>query len=214
MEKKKWCFFETRLLRIYAPCTLVHVCEMLFAIGQWYTPDKPESFLPGNKESHPRVWAVLSSTAGSSIHSWTSTNHLLRINGNTLWWGFLIPQQVCSLLRSETLVAPSIVIWGDSLMIWQLLGQIGCKIPAKSHGQRSLVGYSPWSHKKSDTTEWLHIVLVMASLAVQGESRQTFGFCLQAGVEGRGLCGVQLDIDGFRNPYCSLCSQKWARNLA
>ena len=23
------------------------------------------------------------------------------------------------------------------------------------HGQRSLVGYSPWGHKESDTTEWL-----------------------------------------------------------
>ena len=23
----------------------------------------------------------------------------------------------------------------------------------KSHGQRSLAGYSPWSHKESDTTE-------------------------------------------------------------
>ena len=23
----------------------------------------------------------------------------------------------------------------------------------KSHGQRSLVGYSPWGHKESDTTE-------------------------------------------------------------
>ena len=25
--------------------------------------------------------------------------------------------------------------------------------PGKSHGQRSLVGSSPWSHKESDTTE-------------------------------------------------------------
>ena len=26
----------------------------------------------------------------------------------------------------------------------------------KSHGQRSLVGYSPWGRKELDTTEWLH----------------------------------------------------------
>ena len=26
-------------------------------------------------------------------------------------------------------------------------------LPGKSYGQRSLVGYSPWGHKKSDTTE-------------------------------------------------------------
>ena len=29
-------------------------------------------------------------------------------------------------------------------------------LPGKSHGQRSLVGYSPWGRKESDTTEWLH----------------------------------------------------------
>ena len=26
-------------------------------------------------------------------------------------------------------------------------------LPGTSHGQRSLVGYSPWGHKESDTTE-------------------------------------------------------------
>ena len=26
-------------------------------------------------------------------------------------------------------------------------------LPEKSHGQRSLVGYSPWGHKESDVTE-------------------------------------------------------------
>ena len=29
-------------------------------------------------------------------------------------------------------------------------------LPGKSHGQRSLVGYSPWGRKESDTAEWLH----------------------------------------------------------
>ena len=29
-------------------------------------------------------------------------------------------------------------------------------LPGKSHGRRSLVGYSPWGHEESDTTEWLH----------------------------------------------------------
>ena len=26
-------------------------------------------------------------------------------------------------------------------------------LPGKSHGQRNLVGYSPWGHKESDTNE-------------------------------------------------------------
>ena len=29
-------------------------------------------------------------------------------------------------------------------------------LPGKSHGQRSLVGCSPWRRKESDTIEWLH----------------------------------------------------------
>ena len=32
-------------------------------------------------------------------------------------------------------------------------------LPGKSHGWRSLVGYSPWSSKESDTTERLYITL-------------------------------------------------------
>jgi len=32
-------------------------------------------------------------------------------------------------------------------------------LPGESHGQRSLVGYSPWGRKESDTTERLHFIL-------------------------------------------------------
>ena len=30
-------------------------------------------------------------------------------------------------------------------------------LPGESHGQRSLVSYSPWGHKESDNTEQLSI---------------------------------------------------------
>jgi len=30
-------------------------------------------------------------------------------------------------------------------------------LPGKSHGWRSLVGYSPWGHKELDMTEQLHL---------------------------------------------------------
>ena len=32
-------------------------------------------------------------------------------------------------------------------------------LPGESHGQRSLVGYSPWGGKESDTTEQLTLLL-------------------------------------------------------
>ena len=31
-------------------------------------------------------------------------------------------------------------------------------VPGKSHGPRSLVGYSPWGHKDLDISEWLHFL--------------------------------------------------------
>ena len=34
-------------------------------------------------------------------------------------------------------------------------------LPGKSHGQRSLVDYSPWDRKESDTTERLHFTLLL-----------------------------------------------------
>ena len=37
--------------------------------------------------------------------------------------------------------------------IWQSTPAL---LPGKSHGQRSLIGYSPWGRKESDTTEQLH----------------------------------------------------------
>ena len=32
-------------------------------------------------------------------------------------------------------------------------------LPGKSHGWRSVLGYSPWGRKESDTTEQLHFLL-------------------------------------------------------
>ena len=37
-------------------------------------------------------------------------------------------------------------------------------LPRKSHGWRSLVGYSPWGHKELDTTERLHSLSLISSV--------------------------------------------------
>ena len=36
-------------------------------------------------------------------------------------------------------------------------------LPGKSHGERSLEGYSPWDREESDTTEKLALVLLQAT---------------------------------------------------
>ena len=43
-------------------------------------------------------------------------------------------------------------------------------LPGKSHGRRSLIGYSPWGPKESDTTEQLHFHI---SLSCIGEGNGT-----------------------------------------
>ena len=45
-------------------------------------------------------------------------------------------------------------------------------LPGKSHRQRSLVGYSPWDCKESDTTERLH--LLMSNYKVLGNRSKCF----------------------------------------
>ena len=42
-------------------------------------------------------------------------------------------------------------------------------LPGKSHGQRSLVGYSPCGHKESDTTERLHSLMLSCYVGERGE---------------------------------------------
>ena len=43
--------------------------------------------------------------------------------------------------------------WIGKIRKWQPAPVL---LPGKSHGRRSLVGYSPWGCKDSDMTEWLH----------------------------------------------------------
>ena len=42
-------------------------------------------------------------------------------------------------------------------------------LPGESHGWRSLVGYSPWGRKESDTTEWLHVLSSKIVVLMYGE---------------------------------------------
>ena len=48
-------------------------------------------------------------------------------------------------------------------------------LPGKSHEWRSLVGYSPWGRKESDTTERAHFtyILFQSVIAVKGEDHGT-----------------------------------------
>ena len=65
--------------------------------------------------------------------------------------------------------------------------------PGKSHGQRSLVGCSPWGHKESDTTEQLHFHFSLSGIG-EGNGNPLQCSCLENPRDGRAwwaaICGV------------------------
>ena len=65
--------------------------------------------------------------------------------------------------------------------------------PGKSHGQRSLVGCSPWGHKESDTTERLHFHFSLSCIG-EGNGNPLQCSCLENPRDGGGwwaaVCGV------------------------
>jgi len=56
-----------------------------------------------------------------------------------------------------------LLLW---IMHWCLEKEMAThsSILGQSHGQRSLVGYSPWSHKELDMTEWLTYIYIYVML--------------------------------------------------
>ena len=76
-------------------------------------------------------------------------------------------------------------------------------LPGKSHGLRSLVGYTPWGHKESDMTEQLHFI----STQINTDTR-IFNKILATYIQHhikRIICydqvGFILGIEGFFNNF-------------
>ena len=54
--------------------------------------------------------------------------------------------------------------WVPGMIPWRTAWQpTPMFLPGEFHGQRSLVGYSPWSHKESDMTEQLSTHMLLSS---------------------------------------------------
>ena len=51
-------------------------------------------------------------------------------------------------------------------------------LPGKSHGRRSLVGYSPWGHEELDTTEQLHFNFSLSCIG-EGNGNPLLCSCLE-----------------------------------
>ena len=66
-------------------------------------------------------------------------------------------------------------------------------LPGKSHGWRSLVGYSPWGREESDTTEQLHFPFSLSCIG-EGNGNPHQCSCLEnprdSGAWWAAVCGV------------------------
>ena len=63
--------------------------------------------------------------------------------------------------------------------------------PGKSHGQRSLVGRSPWGHEESDTTERLPFHFLLSCIG-EGNGNPLECYCLENPGDGGSLVGCRL----------------------
>ena len=89
------------------------------------------------------------------LHLWSNAFHWLHFITNYSF--FLFPRVITNLLKYphgqfSSLISVSIYIFNNSRK-WQ---PSPIFLLLKSHGQRSLMGYSPEGRKESDMTEWLN----------------------------------------------------------
>ena len=63
---------------------------------------------------------------------------------------------------------------------WQLTPVL---LPGKSHGRRSLVGFSPWGREESDTTEKLHFHFSLLCIG-EGNGNEVQCSCLENPKDG------------------------------
>ena len=68
--------------------------------------------------------------------------------------------------------------WCPQTWILQLWNPTPVLLPGKSHGQRSLVGCSPWGRKESDTTERLHFDFSLSRIG-EGKGNPLQCSCLE-----------------------------------
>ena len=84
----------------------------------------------------------------------------------------------------------NIYLWSQWRKQWQPTPVL---LPGKSHGQRGLVGCSPWGHEEPDRTERLHFHFSLSCIG-EGNSNPLHGSCLETPREGgawwAAVCGV------------------------
>ena len=118
----------------------------LWPLGKWQS-----LFSPRQRESLSPSSAFLSQV----LSSFPSPARMLNIISSKIW-GFEHKRKNVVLLTVYPLGTANTLGWGKRKAQTRKWHPTPVLLPGKSHGQRSLVGYSPRGHRESDTTERLH----------------------------------------------------------
>ena len=86
-------------------------------------------------------------------------------------------------------------------------------LPGKSHGRRSLVGYSPWGRWGSDTTERLHFHFSLSCIG-EGNGNPFQCSCLENPRDGRAWWAAVCEVTQSRTwlKRLSSSSSRWPRS--
>ena len=85
-------------------------------------------------------------------------------------------------------------------------------LPGKTHGQRSLVGCSPWGRTESDTTEWLHFHFSLSCIG-EGNSNPLQCSCLENPRYRGGWWAAVYGVAQSRTRLKRLSSSSSSRNI-
>ena len=115
---------------------------------------------PGEGKGYPLQYSGLENSMDYIVHGVAKSQTWLRVFHFHTVTGFpgssSGKESACQCRRHKS--------WGFHLWIWKIPWRRKWKLtpvffPGEFHGQRSLVGYSPWGLKESDTTERLHLLM-------------------------------------------------------
>ena len=85
-------------------------------------------------------------------------------------------------------------------------------LPGKSHGWKSLVGYSPWGREESDTTEWPHFHFSFSCLG-EGNGNPLQCSCLKNPRDGGAWWAVVYGVTQSRTQLRRLSSSSLVKKI-
>ena len=129
------CHFLLQCRKVKSESEVTQSCPTL---GNPMNYSLPGSSVHGIFQARVLEWGAIMELYGDTVH----------IPASWCWW--LRRQRICLQRRR-----PGFNPWVGKIPWSRKWQPIPVSLPGESHGQRSLVGYSLWGHKESDTTEQL-----------------------------------------------------------